>query len=73
MVELPTVTILFYDSEILMELKSLVLCKCQVGNGGRVIIPQKVKENKLIVAVLLGEVVVLNSLGDRAECSVKSA
>jgi hypothetical protein len=61
-----TVTILYYENEILMELKSIVLQHCQVGEGGRIIISNDLKEGKLIVAVLLGDVILLNKLGDRA-------
>jgi hypothetical protein len=68
-----TVTLLFYESEISMELESFVIENCQVGAGGRVIIPEAIKQDKLIIAVLLGEVVVLNKLGDRAFKEIKVA
>ncbi|MEH6454683.1 MAG: DUF2375 family protein [Cocleimonas sp.] len=68
-----SITILYYENEISMELESLVLENCLVGDGGRVIIPGEVKQDKLIIAVLLGDVVVLNKLGDRAFASTKVA
>ena len=68
-----SVTILYYESEISMELESLLIKNCQIGDGGRVIIPHSVKQDKLIIAVLLGEVVVLNKLGDRAYKETKVA
>ncbi|WP_282109304.1 TIGR02922 family protein [Shewanella algicola] len=60
-----TVTVMYYDLEVIMELKSEVLHHCQIGNGGRVIVPAEFKQDKLIIAVLKGEVEVLNTLGDR--------
>ena len=66
MSEFQTITVLYYDDEMLLELKSLVISNCAVGHGGRVIIPTEIKEGKLIIAVLQGEVTVLNTLGERA-------
>jgi hypothetical protein len=68
-----TITVLYYEDDILLELKSMVIHNCEVGAGGRVIIPMKFKEDKLIVAVLLGEVVVLNKLADRTSLSFRAA
>lgn len=62
----PMVTVLFYDDEFLLELKSEVVSNCEVASGGRVVIPDTFKEGKLIVAVLDGKVNILNKLGDRA-------
>lgn len=60
------ITILFYDDEFLLALKSENILGCKISDSGRVIIPENAKEGKLIVAVLEGSVRVLNSLGDRA-------
>ncbi|MCT8865392.1 MULTISPECIES: TIGR02922 family protein [Gammaproteobacteria] len=60
------ITILYYDEEFSLVLKSECLSGCKISDSGRVIIPANAKEGKLIVAVLEGSVRVLNALGDRA-------
>lgn len=60
---LTTVTIIYYN-ESSVELQHEV--KDYPKNAhGRVIIPDEFKEGKSIVAVCLGEVVILNKAGDR--------
>lgn len=66
MSETLTITVLFYDNEFLLELKSELIQNCSMADSGRVVIPEAFKEGKLIVAVLEGAVRVLNKLGDRA-------
>ncbi|WP_440875360.1 TIGR02922 family protein [Thalassotalea sp. PLHSN55] len=61
--ELTTVTIIFYDNGSL-ELKHEI--KDYPKNGaGRIIIPAEFKEDKSIIAVCLGEVTIINKVGDR--------
>ncbi|GGP68411.1 hypothetical protein GCM10009347_37220 [Shewanella algicola] len=69
MKDLPVITILYYDQNEVLDLKCEVLHGCEAGSGGRVIIPESVKENKIIIAVLDGQVKVLNTLGSRVENS----
>jgi len=60
---LTTVTILYYTEgslEINHEVKSYPKSK-----NGRVIIPEEFKVGKSIIAVCLGEVMILNKFGDR--------
>ncbi|AYV11444.1 MULTISPECIES: TIGR02922 family protein [Shewanella] len=59
------VTVLFYSSVDSVLLESRVLNDCNVGEGGRVILPNAFKQDKMIIAVLSGNVTVLNRLGDR--------
>jgi uncharacterized protein (TIGR02922 family) len=60
---LTTVTIIYYE-ENLLELMHEV--KIYPKNQyGRVIIPQEFKEDKSIIAVCLGEINILNKVGDR--------
>ncbi len=60
---LTTVTIIFYNEnciELQHEVKSY-----PESDSGRVIIPSSFKEGKSIVAVCLGEITILNKVGDR--------
>ena len=58
-----TVTIIYYNDNSL-ELNHAV--KSYLKNeSGRVIIPQEFKKGKSIVAVCLGEITILNKIGDR--------
>ena len=61
--ELTTVTIIYYNDNSI-ELESEVKNYPKNANG-RVIIPSEFKENKSIIAVCLGEIVILNKAGDR--------
>jgi len=58
-----TVTIIYYNENSL-ELQHEVK-RYPKNESGRVIIPQEFKENKSIVAVCLGEITIINKIGDR--------
>lgn len=60
---LTTVTIIYYNENCL-ELNHDVK-DYPKNESGRVIIPPEYKEGKSIVAVCLGEIVILNKIGDR--------
>ncbi len=61
--ELTTVTIIYYLDHCI-ELRHEV--KSYVKNvSGRVVIPDEFKHGKSIVAVCLGEITILNKMGDR--------
>ena len=60
---LTTVTIIYYNDNSL-ELNHVVK-KYPKNEFGRVIIPQEFKEGKSIVVVCLGEITILNKIGDR--------
>ncbi|QBG34761.1 TIGR02922 family protein [Litorilituus sediminis] len=60
---LTTVTIIYYN-ENCIELQHEVKTYPK-SESGRVIIPQDFKDGKSIVAVCLGEIVILNKVGDR--------
>ncbi len=60
---LTTVTIIYYNENCL-ELNHAVK-DYPKNESGRVIIPQAFKEGKSIVAVCLGEITILNKIGDR--------
>ncbi|PKG80797.1 TIGR02922 family protein [Colwellia sp. 75C3] len=60
---LTTVTIIYYNEDCL-ELNHVVK-EYPKNTSGRVIIPLEFKEGKSIVAVCLGEITILNKLGDR--------
>ncbi|MBA6293150.1 TIGR02922 family protein [Colwellia sp. MB3u-70] len=60
---LTTVTIIYYQEDSL-ELKHEI--KSYPKNKfGRVIIPQEFRQNKSILAVCLGEITIINKIGDR--------
>ena len=61
--DLTTVTIIYYGDNSL-ELHHEVKNYPQNG-AGRVIIPQEFKEDKSIIAVCLGEITIINKIGDR--------
>jgi len=60
---LTTVTIIYYNENCL-ELNHTVK-EYPKNESGRVVIPQDFKEGKSIVAVCLGEITILNKIGDR--------
>ncbi|MFT6193139.1 MAG: hypothetical protein ACJASU_000033 [Cognaticolwellia sp.] len=60
---LTTVTIIYYQEDSL-ELKHEIKSYPK-NKSGRVIIPQEFKQNKSIVAVCLGEITIINKIGDR--------
>lgn len=60
------VTMLYYDEDNPLLLQQQVLSGLTQSAKGRVIIPNEEKQGKIIIAILDGEVKVLNSLGDRA-------
>lgn len=60
---LTTVTIIYYNENCL-ELNHSVQ-NYPKNESGRVVIPQEFKEGKSIVAVCLGEITILNKIGDR--------
>jgi uncharacterized protein (TIGR02922 family) len=60
---LSTYTIIFYNEDCL-ELKHEVKIYPK-NEAGRVIIPLEFKEDKSIVAVCLGEITIINKIGDR--------
>tara|TARA_R110000737_G_scaffold298233_2_gene305078 strand:+ start:2609 stop:2860 length:252 start_codon:yes stop_codon:yes gene_type:complete len=60
---LTTVTIIYYNEnclELMHEVKTY-----PKNESGRVIVPLEFKEGKSIVAVCLGEITILNKVGDR--------
>ncbi|QSX30521.1 MULTISPECIES: DUF2375 family protein [Shewanella] len=59
------ITVLYYEGILGLEIHAAVLDKLAIRNQ-RVIIPAEFKQDKTIVAVLEGNVKVLNSLGERA-------
>lgn len=59
------ITVLYYEGTLGLELHSVVLDKLAIRNQ-RVIIPTEFKQDKTIIAVLEGNVRVLNSLGERS-------
>lgn len=67
-----TITVLYYPSELAIKLQIEVLYDMEVSSAGRVIIPRDFKIDKIIVAVLNGEVEMLNSLGERLEIKNKN-
>jgi len=58
-----TVTIIYYNEDCI-ELQHVVKSYPK-SEAGRVIIPHEFKQGKSIVAVCLGEIVILNKVGDR--------
>ncbi|WP_221074635.1 DUF2375 family protein [Agarivorans aestuarii] len=64
-VDLHDVTVLFYPTENPYHLQSMLLKDQVVNNQGRVVIASKHKQGKIIVAVIAGQVELLNLLGDR--------
>jgi len=60
---LTTVTIIYYNENCL-ELKHEVKSYPK-NNTGRLIIPAEFKEDKSILAVCLGEISIINKIGDR--------
>lgn len=60
------VTMLYYDEDNPLLLQQQILSGLSQSSKGRVIIPNEDKVGKIIIAILDGEVKVLNSLGDRA-------
>ncbi|WP_432455822.1 MULTISPECIES: TIGR02922 family protein [unclassified Agarivorans] len=60
------VTMLYYDEDNPLLLQQQVLSDLGQSEKGRVVIPNEKKAGKIIIAILEGEVKVLNSLGDRA-------
>ncbi|MEH6463077.1 MAG: TIGR02922 family protein [Shewanella psychromarinicola] len=61
----PTVTILYYEAPVGLEMHNAVMTNLQVSHSGRVIIPESFRRGKSIIAVLEGECKILNSLGER--------
>jgi uncharacterized protein (TIGR02922 family) len=61
----PTVTILYYEAPVGLEMHNAVMTDLQVSHSGRVIIPESFRRGKSIIAVLEGECKILNSLGER--------
>jgi uncharacterized protein (TIGR02922 family) len=61
--ELTTVTVIYYHED------SLVLQhqtqKCHKNGAGRIIISPEFKEDKSSIAVCLGEITIINKIGDR--------
>jgi uncharacterized protein (TIGR02922 family) len=60
---LTTVTIIYYNEDCL-ELKHEVKIYPK-NEAGRLMIPLEFKEDKSIVAVCLGEITIINKIGDR--------
>ncbi|GAB1623390.1 hypothetical protein AAOGI_34400 [Agarivorans albus] len=68
-VGLSDVTVLFYPSDNPYQLQSMLLKDQVVNCQGRVVIPSKHKQGKIIVAVIAGQAELLNLLGDRFDVS----
>ncbi|RLV59461.1 DUF2375 domain-containing protein [Parashewanella curva] len=63
-----TVTVLYYSELANLEIKAETLKNLPYQKQGyRVKLPDSFKSNKIIIAVLEGEVQLLNFLGERAE------
>ncbi|GAA5193640.1 TIGR02922 family protein [Ferrimonas gelatinilytica] len=60
------VSVLYYDMNSLV-LKKALLSDLKKGPSGRVILPSDFRQGKAIIAVLGGDVEVLNLVGERAE------
>jgi uncharacterized protein (TIGR02922 family) len=60
---LTTVTIIYYNENCL-ELKHEIK-RYPKNKSGRLIIPDEFKEDKSIIAVCLGEISIINKIGDR--------
>ncbi|NKF49948.1 TIGR02922 family protein [Shewanella sp. WXL01] len=60
-----TVTVLYYEAPVGLEMHNAVLYDLDISQSGRVIIPDDFRVNKSIIAVLDGECRILNSLGER--------
>jgi uncharacterized protein (TIGR02922 family) len=61
--ELTEITIIYYEDDSL-ELKHDVK-SFNKNTTGRVVIPPEYKEGKSIIAVCLGEITIMNKVGDR--------
>lgn len=61
--EVKEVTILYYEIDSLVLKHRVILI--EHNRSGRVIIPERLKENFSIIAVIDGDVKVLNTLGQR--------
>ncbi|QIR16558.1 DUF2375 family protein [Shewanella aestuarii] len=66
-----TVTVLFYAEDDPFTLKSAVLIEQAVSDVGRPIFSPTFRDGKTIIAVLKGEVEVINALGQRREDATK--
>jgi uncharacterized protein (TIGR02922 family) len=60
-----TVTILYYEAPVGLEMHNAVMTDLQISQTGRVMIPESFRRGKSIIAVLEGECKILNSLGER--------
>lgn len=60
-----TVTILYYEAPVGLEMHNSVLTGLPVSETGRVKIPDSFRKGKSIIAVLEGECTILNALGER--------
>ncbi|MGX9463545.1 TIGR02922 family protein [Shewanella sp. A14] len=60
-----TVTVLYYDAPVGLEMFNAVLTGLTISQTGRVMIPESFRRGKSIIAVLEGECKILNSLGER--------
>ncbi|QDE32085.1 MULTISPECIES: TIGR02922 family protein [Shewanella] len=60
-----TVTVLYYDAPVGLEMFNAVLTDLHISQTGRVMIPESFRQGKSIIAVLEGECKILNSLGER--------
>ncbi|QIR13870.1 TIGR02922 family protein [Shewanella aestuarii] len=62
---LATVTVLYYEAPVGLEMHNAVLTDLPFSQSGRVMIPNSFREGKSIIAVLEGECTILNALGER--------
>ncbi|MCT7943612.1 TIGR02922 family protein [Shewanella holmiensis] len=60
-----TVTVLYYEAPVGLEMHNAVLSDLTVSESGRVMIPDSFRRGKSIIAVLEGECTILNALGER--------
>jgi uncharacterized protein (TIGR02922 family) len=60
------VTVLFYDDNNPLILSRKVFKHVEMGNSNRVLLPVDFRMGRTIIAVLEGDVTVLNCLGERA-------
>ncbi|RKF14442.1 DUF2375 domain-containing protein [Alginatibacterium sediminis] len=59
------ITVLYYDKKNPLELQSMHMEAADQQSGGRLVIDPQRKQDKIILAILEGEVSVLNALGQR--------
>ncbi len=60
-----TITVLYYDEPISLNVKTEILTEITKTKDQRIVLPKGFKTRKVIVAVFEGDCKMLNSLGER--------